>query len=84
MTDLTHRITKLRFITAEEVREKGRYRKICVEAEPMCAIIRLVGLRTAYSIPWAAIHSLAVKAAVAAEKAEKAAKKKAGRNGTAR
>lgn len=79
MTDLTHRITKLRFVTAEEVREQGRYRKIVVQAEPMCAIIRLARLRTAYPIPWSAIHSLAVKAAVASQKAEKAAKKARGK-----
>ena len=75
MTDLTARVTKLRFQTAEEVREQGRYRKVCIEAEPLTAIVRLAGLRTAYTIPWAAVYSLAVKMAVASERAEKRAKK---------
>ena len=75
MTDLAKRITQLRFTTADEVRERGKYRKISVEAKPQYAIIRLQGLHTAYTVPWSAVHSLAVKMAVAAKRAEKKAKK---------
>ena len=76
MTDLAKRITKLQFTTADEVRERGSYRKIIVEAKPGFAVLRASGLRTSYTIPWAAVWSMAVKAAVAAEKAEKKSRAK--------
>jgi hypothetical protein len=80
MTDLTKRITKLKFTTASESRERGRYRKITVEAHPEFMVLRLSGMRTPYTLTWDAAFSLAVKTAVAAERAEKArAKKERGR-----
>ncbi len=75
MTDLVKRSTRLRFTTSDEQREQGKYRRVMVEALPGCAVIRLSGLRTSYTIPWSAVYSLAVKAAVASERAEKARKK---------
>ena len=75
MTSLSRRTTRLKFVTEDEVRASGRCRKVSVEARPEYAIIRLQGLHTAYTIPWSAIHSVAVKMAVAAAKAEKKAKR---------
>ena len=79
MTDLSRRTTRLRFTTADEQREHGKYRRVIIEAHPGCATVRLAGLRTSYSIPWASIYSLAVKQHVASERAEKARKKKEGK-----
>ena len=79
MTDLTKRLTKLRFTTAAEgPKERGKYRRITVEAHPEFMVLRLAGMRTGYSLPWDAAYSLAVKQSVAAAKAEKKAKKARG------
>ena len=77
MTDLTMRATRLRFRTSAEIKVRGKYRKVVVEARPEYAIIRLEGMRTEYTVPWDAIFSLGGKMFSAAERAEKAAKKKA-------
>lgn len=79
MTPLSKRKTKLQFITANEVRERGRYRQVIIEAQPQYAVVRLQGMRKGFVITYAGIYDAAVKIAVAAERAEKAAKKKAGR-----
>ena len=71
MTDLSQRITRLRFTTGSTVREKGRLRRVTIEARPEYALVRLEGLRTAEMIPWDAIWSLAVKARVRSEAREK-------------
>jgi hypothetical protein len=76
MTPLSKRKTKLSFSTADEVRERGRYRQVIIEAHPGYATVRLQGMRTGFDVSYAAIYSLAVKQALAAERAAKAAKKK--------
>ena len=48
MTSLEKRITKLKFTTASESRERGKYRKITVEAHPDFMVLRLSGLRTPF------------------------------------
>ncbi len=73
---LANRKSKLVFVTADEIRERGKYRAVIVEAHPGYATLRLQGLRKSFTLPYGAIYGLAVKAAVAAERAEKAAKKK--------
>ena len=80
MTSLEKRITKLKFTTASESRERGKYRKITVEAHPDFMVLRLSGLRTPFTLTWDAAYSLAVKQSVAAERAEKAKAKKEGRS----
>jgi hypothetical protein len=77
MTDLQKRLTRLRFTTASESRERGKYRKITVEAHPDFMVLRLAGLRTPFTLTWDSAYSLAVKQSVAAERAEKAKAKKA-------
>jgi hypothetical protein len=76
MTRLTARKTKLTFESADLVREQGRFREVVVEARPEYAILRLKGLRTGYSVPWSAIWSMAVKAQLARDRAEKKAGKR--------
>ncbi len=76
MTDLTVRTTRLRFRTSEEIRERGKYRKVVVEGRPGYAILRLEGMRSSFELPWGSIYSLAVKAKVASDRAEKKAAKK--------
>jgi len=77
LTDLSKRTTKLRFTTSDEFekKEKGKYRRIVVEATPSCAIVKLSGLHQSYLISWSSIYSMAVKQAVAAERAERKARK---------
>jgi hypothetical protein len=77
VTKLINRKSALCFQTEAEKREKGRYRKIIVVARPEYAIIRLSGLRTAYTLPWEAICDSAIKAAVRAEREAKRQKAKA-------
>lgn len=75
MTSLARRTTRLRFATEDTVREKGKYRPVIVEAHTTFARFRLQGLHDSYDLPWAACRDLAVKLAVRAAKAAKAAKK---------
>lgn len=76
MTDLTRRTTRLRFTTASEVREAGKYRRLACEIRPTHIEIHAAGLHSCYTIPFDAIWSLGVKMAVAAKRAEKGKKKK--------
>jgi hypothetical protein len=72
VTDLTLRSTKLKFVTASEVRDGGKRRRVVCEARPGYLIVKASGLHSCYTAIW----SMAVKLAVAAEKAEKKATKK--------
>jgi len=81
MTDLSMRATRLRFRTVCEVKQRGKYRKIVVEAKPGCMILRLEGMRTAYTVPWDSAWYQGAKIFAMAEKAEKLAKKKAKKEG---
>jgi hypothetical protein len=76
MTDLTLRSTKLRFVTASEVRDGGKRRRVVCEARPEYLIVKASGLHSCYTVGWDMIWSLAVKMQVAAERAEKKAAKK--------
>ena len=75
MTDLTRRSTKLKFVTASEVREGPKWRRVVCEARPEYLIVKASGLHSCYTVGWDAIWSLAVKMQVAADRAEKKAKK---------
>lgn len=79
MSNLETRKTKLQFQTASTFRDGRKPRRIVLEAEPTFVIVRLAGTRTRYSITYDAIYSAAVKLAVAAERREKAAAKKGGK-----
>ena len=77
MTDLAQRSTRLRFVTASEVREAGKSRRVVCEARPGYLIVKASGLHSCYTIGWDTIWSVAVKMQVASTKAEKKAAKKA-------
>lgn len=79
MTALTARKTRLIIETSDTIREKGKYRNIMVEAKPFHASIRLKGMRHSHDISWGAVWNLAVKIAVANERAEKAQRKQIGK-----
>lgn len=71
MTSLANRVTKLRFATEDTVREKGKHRRVVVEAHTTFVRFRLEGLHDSYDLPWAACRDLAVKLKVRAAKAAK-------------
>jgi len=60
MTELAKRKTKLRFVTAAEIRG----RKVVIEAEPYLLRVREQGRRYSYELSWEAVYWLAVKKAV--------------------
>ena len=76
MTPLSKRKTKLVFVTADEVREQGKYRAVIIEAHPRWATVRLQGMRKSFIVSYAAVYSLAVKQALREAAIAKAAKKK--------
>ena len=78
MTNLATRKSRLVFTSCDLVRECGKFREVVIEAHPQHASIRLKGLHTSYDIPWSAVWSMAVKAQLAHDRAEKLAKKKRG------
>ncbi len=77
MTDLASRKTKCIVQFSDTVRERGKLREVIMELTPYGMTVRLKGMRTGFTVSPASVYNLAVMKAVAAEKAEKAAKKKA-------
>lgn len=75
MNSLSQRKTRLQFITAEEVKERGRYRAVVIEAKPYTALVRLQGLRTSFEVSYGAIYHLAARLAVVKARAEKKARR---------
>ena len=71
MTKLRERKTRLQFTTADEVKERGKYRAVVVEAQPYTALVRLQGTRTTFPVSYAAIYHLAARLAAQQERAEK-------------
>lgn len=79
MTKLQQRRTKLRFETADEIRERGKFRAVVIEAHEIYCVVRLAGMRTGFPISYGSIYQFAAKNAATRVRAEKAAAKKAGR-----
>ena len=77
MTPLSKRRTKLTFETNNEVRYRGKYRSVIVEAQPEMALLRLRGTRTAFPVSWEALYHLAAK--LEAVRVREAKKKAGGR-----
>lgn len=76
MTTLRQRKTRLIFETESEVKERGKYRAVIIEAMPHFAMVRLKGTRTKFPIPYAAIyHAAARLAAIEARDAKKRGRK---------
>jgi hypothetical protein len=76
MTPLSQRRTKLKFETASAVWSRGQYRPVVIIAHAAYAEIRLKGTRQSFVATYASMYHAAVKADLAAQKAEKKAKKK--------
>jgi hypothetical protein len=79
MSRLALRSTRAMFTTEDEVRSRGKYRKVVIELKPMFAMVRLAGMRTAFPVAYDAIYHMGAKIAARNARAEKAAAKKAGR-----
>jgi len=76
MTSIARRKTKLVIETSDTVRDHGKYREVIVEAHPLHATVRLKGMRTAYTIDWASVWSMADRAEAERVRREKKAGKK--------
>jgi hypothetical protein len=76
MTALRERKTRLTFETADEIRDRGRYRAVVVEAEPDYAVLRLKGTRHRFQVSWAGLYQYAAKCEVDRLRREKAASRK--------
>jgi hypothetical protein len=61
VTRLRQRKTKLQFITNATVRYRGMERDVVIEAMPDYAIVRLLGTKVRYEIPWRSVHDQAAK-----------------------
>ena len=75
MSALAGRRTQLAFETRDEIRERGQYRPVCVEAHPDFAVLRLKGTRHRLTLTWAAMYSLAAKQAADQARRDRKAKK---------
>lgn len=75
MTDLSTRKTRCVVQFSDCVRERGRLREVIMELSPYGAKVRLKGMRSSFDISPASIYNMAVLKFVAAQKAEKKAKK---------
>lgn len=76
MARLSERKSKLVFTTADEIRERGKYRAVVIEARPNFAMVRLAGTRTAFPISYSAIYCAAARQAAERLRAEKKAAKR--------
>jgi hypothetical protein len=79
MSHLTKRKSKLVFTTADTVRYKGRLREVVIEVSPFIATCRLAGTRTRYEMSWSGIFAHAARVFADKQRAERKAKRKAGR-----
>lgn len=79
MSHLTKRKSKLVFTTADTVRYKGKLREVVVEVSPFIATCRLSGTRTRYEMSWSGIFAHAARVYADKMRAERKAKRKAGR-----
>lgn len=77
MTALRERRTKLTFETSDIIRERGKLREVVIEAQPLCALVRLKGTRKAFPISYAAIYHAAARIEAERVRAEKKAARKA-------
>jgi hypothetical protein len=75
VTSLSDRKTKLVFETSDQVRERGAWRTVIVEARPGHCVLRLKGCRTSFTLCYGTAYQVAQKLAADAARREKAAKK---------
>ena len=75
MTALSKRKTRLAVEFSDCVRERGRSREVVAELTPYCIRVKLKGMRTTFEVSPASLYNLAVMKFVAAQRAEKKARK---------
>ena len=75
MTALCHRKTKLCVEFSDAVRERGKLREVVFDLSPYGIRVRLKGMRCAFDVSPASVYNLAVMKFVAAQRAEKKAKR---------
>jgi hypothetical protein len=80
---LAERKTRAAFETVDVVFSQGIRRQVVIELLPGFARMRLKGTRTSFDLPYSSAFLLAVKAADAAKRREKAEAKKAAKQGRA-
>ena len=81
MTDLRTRKTKLVFTTSDEQRDRGKYRRIVVHAEPESLTLRLHGTRRRFVISYRTILEYAQKLEADRLRRIKAEERKAKKSG---
>jgi hypothetical protein len=76
MTTITNRKSRLAFVTSDEVRYRGRYRRVIVEVhrDGTTADVRLEGTRARFPFSFGGLYNHAVKLEVAKKKALKGKK----------
>ena len=75
MTALEKRKSRLVVEASDCVRERGKLREVTMELHPYTISIRLKGMRQSFEVSYASIYNLAVGKFVAAQRAEKKAKR---------
>jgi hypothetical protein len=75
MTALSKRKTRLAVEFSDCVRERGRLREVIFELTPYGIKTRLKGMRSSFDVSPASVYNLAVMKKVAADRAEKKAKR---------
>lgn len=75
MTSLATRKSRLRVEFSDAVRERGRLREVTMEFSPYGIKVRLKGMRQGFDISPASVYNQAVLKFVAAQRAEKKAKR---------
>jgi hypothetical protein len=76
MKALADRKTKLIFETSDQVRERGAYRQVVVEARPSYAVLRLKGLRTSFQLCYGTAYQMAARFEAERKRAEMKGKKR--------
>jgi hypothetical protein len=79
MTHLAKRKSRLTFTTSDTVHYKGRQREVVIEVSPYIATCRLSGTQTRYEMSWSGVFHHAAAAFAEKKRAERKAKRKAGR-----
>ena len=78
MRSLAERKTRLVFETSDQVRERGAWRSVIVEAHPGYAVVRLKGLRGRFEICYGTVYQEAARIAAERKRRERAASKRKG------
>lgn len=81
MTSLADRKSLLKFVTSDEVRYRGKYRRVVIEVDRdgFTAKARLEGTRQRFPFSFAGLYSHAVKISVEKERAAKQVATRKGR-----